>query len=69
MDQVRVKIDQELCMSSGRCLADIPEAFAFDDDELAFVLPAAASVGLDRLRAAARTCPGQAIAVELGTDG
>ncbi len=64
MEQIRVTVDRELCMSSGRCLADIPEAFAFDDDELAFGLPGAASVGLDRLRAAARMCPGQAITVE-----
>ncbi len=58
---LRVEIDQELCMSSGRCVADEPEAFGFDDEELSVVLPGASGLSGDRLRRAARMCPGQAI--------
>ncbi len=58
---LQVRIDQELCISSGKCVADEPAAFAFDDDELSVVLPGAALLSDDRLRRAARMCPGQAI--------
>lgn len=58
---LRVRIDQELCISSGKCVADEPEAFAFDDEELSVVLPGAARLSDDRLRRAVRLCPGQAI--------
>ena len=58
---LRVRIDQELCMSSGRCVADEPGAFGFDDDELSVLLPGAADLSEERLRRAARMCPGQAI--------
>ena len=58
---LRVRIDQELCISSGKCVADEPEAFAFDDEELSVVQPGAARLSDARLRRAARLCPGQAI--------
>ena len=29
---LRIDIDQEECMSYGKCVADQPDAFAFDDD-------------------------------------
>lgn len=58
---LRVEIDQDLCMSSGKCVADEPEAFGFDDQELSVVLPGAAGLSEQRLRRAARMCPGQAI--------
>jgi len=46
-------------------MSDIPEAFDFDDDELAEVLPGASAVSIERLQAAARNCPGQAITIRL----
>jgi len=61
---VRIVVDKELCMSSGRCVADVPEVFRFDDDELAEVVAGPAAVSLDRLRAAVRGCPSQAITLE-----
>ncbi len=64
-ERVVVEVDRELCMSAGRCLADLPEAFAFDDDELAVVQPGAAGVARARLEEVARNCPGQAIAVSV----
>ncbi len=35
--------------------------FGFDDEELSVVLPGASGLSGDRLRRAARMCPGQAI--------
>jgi len=64
-DRVEVHVDQDLCVSAGRCMSDIPEAFDFDDDELAEVLPGASAVSIERLQAAARNCPGQAITIRL----
>jgi len=59
----RVELDQEECMSSGRCVADYPSAFVFDDDELATVLPAAGTLTDQQLLRAARNCPSRAIQV------
>ncbi len=57
-------VDKELCVSSGRCVADIPEVFEFDDEELARATGDPPTVDIARLRAVARNCPGQAITVE-----
>ncbi|MEC8767635.1 MAG: ferredoxin, partial [Actinomycetota bacterium] len=35
----RIEIETEDCMSSGKCVADYPEVFAFDEEELAAILP------------------------------
>ena len=47
-----VSIDREACISSGNCVADSPDAFDFDDDDIA-------TVKEDGARAAARrpACP------------
>jgi ferredoxin len=58
-----VTIDQERCVSAGRCIADEPTAFGFDDEELAHVLPAAEALSVERLIVIARRCPGLAIEV------
>jgi len=56
-----VHIDKEACISSGRCVARKPDAFAFDDDELGEPKPAAALLDGASLLAVARDCPGGAI--------
>ena len=58
----RVEIDQDECMSSGRCVADYPAAFAFDD-EMAIVLPTAGNLTDQQRLRAARNCPSRAIQV------
>jgi len=58
-----VVVDQNLCMSSGKCLGDAPEAFFFGDNELAHATPDAGSLDEAHLVAIARNCPGQAITV------
>jgi len=58
---LRVEIDQEECLSTGKCVADHPSAFGFDENDLAIVLPGAAAVGDEGLKRAARLCPSGAI--------
>ena len=60
---LRVEVVEDRCISSGRCVGDAPEAFAFDDDELATPLPGAARLDRRRLVELARNCPGEAIVV------
>lgn len=60
---LRVEIDQDECMSVGRCVADYPAGFDFDEDELATVLPTAAELSDQQLLRAARNCPSRAITV------
>ena len=59
----RVEIDQDECMSVGRCVADFPAGFGFDDDELATVLPSVGELTDQQLLRAARNCPSRAIMV------
>lgn len=60
---LRIEIDVESCVSSGKCVADHPDAFAFDDDELSNVLPGARDLPDDIVLRVARRCPGGAIVV------
>jgi ferredoxin len=58
----RLWIDSDVCMSSGRCVADLPAVFRFDDDEIAELVPDA-ELPADPavLVAAVRNCPAGAI--------
>lgn len=56
-------VDQDLCLSSGKCVADAPGVFTFDEDELAEVTGDPADLGADRLIEVARGCPAAAIRV------
>lgn len=61
-----VRVDQDVCISSGRCVADFPAAFSFDEDEIAQVTGATALSEDERLEAV-RGCPSGAI--QLWRDG
>lgn len=63
------RVDKDLCMSSGTCVTDHPEAFRFDDDQIAETTPAADTQPDDVLRDAAQRCPAGAILLtdEAGT--
>lgn len=58
-----IVIDKQICQSSGNCVNDQPDAFGFDDDDLAEVLPAAAGLPPERLVAVAARCPAIAIRI------
>ena len=60
---IRVTIDKERCVSAGRCIADEPDAFEFDSDELAQTRSTAQQLPVERLVILARRCPGMAIEV------
>lgn len=64
------RIDKDLCVSAGKCVADEPAVFAFDADELAEVKADAAVLSNEALVRLARQCPGRAILLtdENGTD-
>lgn len=60
---LRAQVDPDICISSGRCVADAPGAFAFDDDEIAGAIDGAASLEREALLTIARNCPAEAIRV------
>ncbi len=58
----RIRLDVDDCMSSGKCVADYPSTFAFDEDELATVKEEHTLTDEECIRAA-RNCPSRAISV------
>jgi ferredoxin len=59
----RSTVDKDVCISSGKCVADAPGAFAFDDDEIAEAVPDHPGLSDDALVELARACPSGAIRV------
>jgi ferredoxin len=64
----RVTVDHDVCVGTGRCVADAPNAFELDEDQHSRPLPAAEELGDDELLVIARNCPTGAI-VLTGADG
>jgi ferredoxin len=60
---LRAYVDHDLCVSSGACVLEFPDAFAFQEgvEALAVVLPGAAELTEEELRDAASVCPVEAI--------
>ncbi|KIE52448.1 MAG: ferredoxin [Acidimicrobiaceae bacterium] len=58
----RLEIESDDCMSSGKCVADYPNAFEFDEEELA-KLVSEGSLSDDEIIRVARNCPSRAILV------
>jgi ferredoxin len=63
-----VRVDPEVCISTGNCVRRAPEAFAFDDDEISVPQPGAAGLSDEALVQIARSCPVGAISL-VGEDG
>ncbi|GAA4680734.1 hypothetical protein GCM10023215_12740 [Pseudonocardia yuanmonensis] len=59
----RVSVDPEVCISSGRCVADAPDLFRFDADEIAEPVPGAPQPADERALDLARACPSGALLV------
>jgi len=55
------QVDKDACMSSGKCVADAPSVFAFDDDEIAEAVGPSAQLSDEMLLDIARNCPASAI--------
>lgn len=60
---MKILIDRDECLSSGKCVADAPEAFAFDDEELVVALPGLDGLAEDRALRIVRNCPSGALRV------
>ena len=58
----RIEIETDDCMSSGKCVADYPEVFVFDEEELAALIPNAKLTDKEIIKVA-RNCPSSAILV------
>ncbi len=68
MTDLTVSVDKDVCISSGRCVADLPAAFRFDDEEIAEAVDPRPDVAAEWLLDVARNCPSGAITVS-GSDG
>ena len=60
---MKVKVDRELCIGVGNCVAIAPTVFKLDDQNKAVVLDPG-SVNEETLMEAARSCPENAIILE-----
>ena len=60
---MKVKVDRDLCIGVGNCVAYAPTVFALDEENKAVVLNPS-SVDDDTLLEAAESCPENAIIVE-----
>ena len=60
---MRVRVDRDLCIGVGNCVAFAPTVFALDKENKAVVLDTS-SVDFDTLLEAAKSCPENAIIVE-----
>ena len=67
---LRVEVDHTRCVSSGACVLEAPEAFAYQDgaEALAVALPGASKLPDERLLEVAGECPVQAIRVYDGDE-
>ncbi|MEY7974727.1 ferredoxin, partial [Saccharomonospora xinjiangensis] len=59
---MRIHVDMTLCESHGQCVFAAPEVFSFDDDRLVHADTAPPEL-LDRVKAAAASCPVRAITI------
>ena len=60
---LKVRVDRDLCIGVGNCVAFAPTVFEFDEENKAIVLNPA-SVDDDTLLEAAESCPENAIIIE-----
>ena len=62
---IRVRVDRDLCISAGNCVANGPTVFELDQEGIAVVLdPHGLTVPEHVLWAAAKDCPTAAIVLE-----
>ena len=60
---MKVRVDRDLCIGVGNCVAFVPTVFKLDEENKAVVLEPS-SVDEDTLLEAAESCPENAIIVE-----
>jgi len=60
---VKILIDRDECLSSGKCVADAPQAFGFDDEELVVALGGVDDLADDLAVKIVRNCPSGALRI------
>jgi ferredoxin len=60
---MKVRVDRELCVGIGNCVAVAPGVFKLDDESKA-VVTNPVSISEDKLMSAAESCPVNAIIIE-----
>jgi ferredoxin len=60
---MKVRVDRDLCVGIGNCVAVAPSVFKLDSENKAVVLDVS-SVNEDKVTSAAESCPLNAIIVE-----
>ena len=60
---MKILIDRDECLSSGKCVADAPEAFGFDDEELVVALGGLDDLSDDLAVKIVRNCPSGALRI------
>ena len=58
-----VRVDPDVCISTGNCVRGAPDGFAFNEDDVSVPQPGVASLPAERLLQIARSCPVGAIHV------
>ena len=58
-----VRVDADICISTGNCIRRRPDAFAFDESDVSVPQPAAGELSEVELLEVARSCPVGAIRV------
>ena len=58
---MKILIDRDECLSSGKCVADAPQAFGFDDEELVVALGGVDDLADDLAVKIVRNCPSGAL--------
>lgn len=56
-----VTVDRDCCISTGNCVRNAPEAFAFDEEDVSVPQPPADALPVEKLLAVVRSCPVGAI--------
>lgn len=59
----RLSVDSEVCISSGKCVADAPQVFRFDEEDVAELVPDAPRLADATQLDLARACPSGALRV------
>jgi ferredoxin len=59
----RLELDPDVCISSGRCMADAPDSIRFDADKIAELFAEGEPIGDEQMVVLARNCPSGALLV------
>jgi ferredoxin len=64
----RAHVDEDLCISSGRCVAEGSGSFEFSAEQIAYAVDGARGLSETALLTIARACPAGAITVLRGDE-